>query len=127
MRLEDKTYLMRLGEQSYVDAREHTDVLARYINDCGNSFFHNDKRPDEGFALVVTKRRINAGEEVYLDYGPFYWAGVGIKKCRLSPILANSVLKGMDDDNATRDDSVEISSPSPTVGSALQGEGSTVL
>ncbi len=29
LRLRDKTYLMRLGEQCYIDAREHEHVLAR--------------------------------------------------------------------------------------------------
>lgn len=29
MRLEDKTYLMRLGEQKYVDAKDNLEVLAR--------------------------------------------------------------------------------------------------
>lgn len=29
MRLEDKSYLMRLGEQCYIDAKETLDVLAR--------------------------------------------------------------------------------------------------
>lgn len=29
MRMEDKTYLMRVGEQCYIDAKHHLDVLAR--------------------------------------------------------------------------------------------------
>lgn len=29
MRMEDKTYLMRVGEQCYIDANHHLDVLAR--------------------------------------------------------------------------------------------------
>ncbi len=30
LRLKDKSYLMRLGEQCYVDAQPHTQVFARY-------------------------------------------------------------------------------------------------
>eukprot|EP01031_Cornospumella_fuschlensis_P031357 gene31357-37896_t len=36
MRLDDKSYLMRLGEQCYIDAREDLSCYARYINDCIN-------------------------------------------------------------------------------------------
>lgn len=30
LRLEDKSYLMRLGEQCYIDAKDTLDVVARY-------------------------------------------------------------------------------------------------
>ena len=36
IKLMDKSYLMRLGEQCYVDTRENLSCLARYINDCRN-------------------------------------------------------------------------------------------
>ena len=36
IKLVDKSYLMRLGEQCYVDTRENLLCLARYINDCRN-------------------------------------------------------------------------------------------
>ena len=36
IKLTDKSYLMRLGEQCYVDTRENLSCLARYINDCRN-------------------------------------------------------------------------------------------
>ncbi|CAK9108934.1 unnamed protein product [Durusdinium trenchii] len=36
MRLENKSYLMRIGPQEYIDAREDESVLARFINDCRN-------------------------------------------------------------------------------------------
>jgi hypothetical protein len=35
-RLVDKSYLMRLGPQAYIDAKDHHSVLARYINDARN-------------------------------------------------------------------------------------------
>ena len=40
-RLPDKSYLMRLGGFTYVDARERPTCLARYINDCRNPLGHN--------------------------------------------------------------------------------------
>eukprot|EP00439_Symbiodinium_sp_Y106_P079570 s2086_g18.t1 len=72
MRLEDKSYLMR-----YIDAREDTSLIARYINDCRNPAVYNvsfEKRPGEGRALVVACRPISAGEELFVDYGRWYWA-----------------------------------------------------
>lgn len=65
MRLEDKSYLMRLGPEDYVDAREDVSVLARFINDCCLAAVYNvvfEKRPGEGRALVVATRPICAGE-----------------------------------------------------------------
>lgn len=75
--LANKAYLMRLGPQSYVDAAEHPEVLARYINDCRNPAVYNvrfEKLPEEGRALVVSCRHICAGEELFVDYGKWYWA-----------------------------------------------------
>jgi SET domain-containing protein len=97
LRLEDKSYLMRLGEQCYVDARDSFDVLARYIpssslisfvlirlffaryiNDCISPQFWNvrfDKRPAEKCAFVVAIQDIFPGDEIFVDYGRWYWAG----------------------------------------------------
>ena len=72
MRLEDHSYLMRLGAQKYVDARTRLDVAARYINDCRHPLLYNvtfDKRPQEDQALVVALQNIRAGEELFVDYG----------------------------------------------------------
>jgi hypothetical protein len=78
LRVTDKSYLMRLGPQVYVDARECLDVASRYINDCRNPAKHNvcfDKYPDSCKALVVSLRDISPGEELYVDYGRWYWLG----------------------------------------------------
>ena len=75
-RLKDKSYLMRLGSQVYIDAKDHENVLARYINDCKNQFGYNvhlKKLPDEAKALVIASRDIAPGEELYLNYGRWYW------------------------------------------------------
>lgn len=73
----DKSYLMRLGDGKYVDALYSYNVLARYINDCrGRNGGYNvvfEKRPHEDKALVIAMRDIAADEELYVDYGRFYW------------------------------------------------------
>jgi hypothetical protein len=76
IRLQDKSYLMRLGPQVYVDPYDDTTVLGRYINDPRNRLLQNvifDKRPDEQCAYIIAKRDIGAGEEIFADYGRWYW------------------------------------------------------
>lgn len=83
MRLENKSYLMRIGPQEYIDAREELEVLARFINDCRNPAVYNvrfEKRPGEGRAMVVAVRPISAGEELFVDYGRWYWASLRPKQ-----------------------------------------------
>ncbi|CAM9704175.1 unnamed protein product [Sphacelaria rigidula] len=67
---------MRLGPQSYVDALDDWGVLARYINDCRNASLYNvrfEKLPLEGKALVVALKNIEPGQEIFVDYGRWYW------------------------------------------------------
>ena len=93
MRLDDHSYLMRLGAQVYVDARTRLDVAARYINDCRHPLLYNvrfDKRPEEEQALVVATRDIHAGEELFVDYGWKYW--LALKGKRLPPRIAMKLL-----------------------------------
>ena len=93
MRLEDKSYLMRLGAQTYVDAKNDMNILARYINDCRHALLYNvhfDKRPDDKCAHVVALRDIKAGEELFVDYGWKYW--LSIKGKRLPPRIAAGIL-----------------------------------
>lgn len=76
-KLADKSYLMKLGDGKYVDALHSLDVAARYINDCrGKLGGYNvtfEKRPEEDRALVVAMRDIANGEELFVNYGRFYW------------------------------------------------------
>ena len=71
IQLKDKRYLMRLGEQCYIDALNSTSsslCLARYINDCRNSAGINvkfEKHPELGCAFVVALRDIEPGYEIY--------------------------------------------------------------
>jgi hypothetical protein len=39
MRLEDKMYLMRLGEQCYIDAKDASHVFARYFRQSFNIYY----------------------------------------------------------------------------------------
>jgi len=87
LRLQDKSYLMRLGEQCYVDARETPEILARYINDCINPAGYNVKFEKDAFnkcAQVVALRDIEAGEELFVDYGKWYWKGAAVIPTRIS-------------------------------------------
>ena len=87
LRLADKSYLMRLGEQCYVDTISNYCCKARYINDCRNPAGYNvrfDKRPEENCAYVIALRNINIGEELFVDYGKWYWAGSPIVPLRMS-------------------------------------------
>lgn len=87
LQVADKSYLMRLGEQSYVDSRECLECQARYINDCRNPCGYNvvfRKIPSEQCAMVVALRNIGIGEELFVDYGKWYWAGCSIVPSRLS-------------------------------------------
>jgi hypothetical protein len=100
LRLEDKSYLMRLGEQCYVDARASLDVIARYINDCINPAGWNvkfRKRPDEECAEVVAIRDIAAGEEIFVDYGKWYWAGLKPTRVPLRELASFVQLKDLQD------------------------------
>ncbi|CAB1105190.1 unnamed protein product [Ectocarpus sp. CCAP 1310/34] len=99
LRAPDKSYLMRLGPQVYVDALDHPEVMARYINDCRNSSLYNvafRKLPQECKALVVALKDIQPGQEIFVDYGRWYW--LSLKPTELG-----------DDGNATA--TLEPSSP----------------
>jgi hypothetical protein len=64
-------------------------VLARYINDCRNANCYNVaflKSPDERCAWVLTTRALRPHEEVYADYGRWYWAGKKPKRLIRVPL-----------------------------------------
>lgn len=75
----DKHYLMRVGPQCYVNAARNRLWLARYINDCRDSTLYNVefvKYPALRKAVVVALRDIDPGEELYVNYGRWYWLGL---------------------------------------------------
>lgn len=91
LRRANKDYLMRLGEQTYIDALAYPLCLARYINDCRNTLGYNvhfEKMASEGVALVRTTRGIDRGFEVYADYGKWYWqSAAGGERLSLSALV----------------------------------------
>ena len=87
----DKSYLMRLGEQCYVDALDNLECCARYINDCRNPLCYNatfDKCPVEHLARVVAIRDIDAGEEIFVNYGKWYWLQLSSSKLTYNEVQA---------------------------------------
>lgn len=90
MRTTDKSYLMRLGAFTYVDARESPLCLARYINDCRNPLGYNvvfHKKPADRSADVVALRDIDLGEELFADYGKWYWSGLAPSRLTLAELM----------------------------------------
>ena len=83
----DKSYLMRLGSNVYIDSLNCPLSLARYINDCRTPTGYNVtflKSPSEFCAWVISTRDIAAGEELFVDYGRWYWTGSSLKATPLS-------------------------------------------
>lgn len=75
--------------QCYVDAKGYPHVLARFINDCRNANLYNVcflKSPRERCAWVLSTRDLRPGEEVYADYGRWYWVGKTPKKLIKTPV-----------------------------------------
>ena len=102
MRLSDHNYLMRLGSQCFVDAREHMEVLARYINDHRNPSLYNVrlvKQPEQQRALVIATKSILAGDELYVDYGRWYWAGFPVRPSKLPLCVAVHLLERHNHEN----------------------------
>lgn len=89
LKLEDKSYLMRLGQQCYIDARPCPMVYARYINDCINPCGWNvefKKCPQAKCAYVVALRDILPNEEIFVDYGKWYWLSLKPNKMSITEI-----------------------------------------
>jgi len=60
----------------WIDASANLSTIARYINDCRNPIGHNTefvKQPHRHVAQVVTTRDIALHEELFINYGKFYW------------------------------------------------------
>ena len=90
MRTPDKSYLMRLGGFTYVDAKASPECLARYINDCRNPLGYNVtfvKKPEEHCADIIATRDISVGEELFADYGKWYWIGMSPNRLSLAQLL----------------------------------------
>ena len=80
------------AQTQFVDAKYDYSIKARYINDCRTSFGYNvrfDKRETD--ALVKANRTIFPGEELYVDYGKWYW--ILIPKDQVSSISLASLIE----------------------------------
>eukprot|EP00586_Coscinodiscus_wailesii_P014645 CAMPEP_0172495340 /NCGR_PEP_ID=MMETSP1066-20121228/67930_1 /TAXON_ID=671091 /ORGANISM="Coscinodiscus wailesii, Strain CCMP2513" /LENGTH=229 /DNA_ID=CAMNT_0013266927 /DNA_START=29 /DNA_END=718 /DNA_ORIENTATION=+ len=83
----DRQYLLKLQNgypknsrrnDGFIDAGPCLDVKARFINDPGNDDkinvkFEHIREPGTWFCPVVAQRDIDAGEELFISYGPRYW------------------------------------------------------
>ena len=101
MRLENKTYLMRLGPDMYLDASSSMCCSGRYINDCRNRLGYNAhfvKFPDRKIAEVRATCWIPEGAEVFVSYGRWYWGGQPAKRLRLCDLLKNQMQREEDDE-----------------------------
>ena len=99
LKLADKSYLMRLGPQCYVDARQRPEVRARYVNDCRDARAYNlefIKRPNDRKALVRATRDIAPGEELYVSYGKLYWLGADFRREPTSRLPPQEVQRTLD-------------------------------
>lgn len=72
-----RDYIMGgFGLNAHVDASQHTDVLARYLNDNFDTSKINTrfiKLESDACAMVFSTRDILKGEELYVSYGESYW------------------------------------------------------
>jgi len=74
-RLKDRGYLMAILEGIFVDPGPVHRIKARYINDPLNEDVVNCMyEPHRLCAIVVAKRGIRPGEELFASYGDGYWA-----------------------------------------------------
>jgi len=70
-------YCLFLNLIRHVDALNHPEVLARYINDSPDRDAINvrfQRLPKQRKATVIALRYIKAGEELFVSYGRGYWA-----------------------------------------------------
>ena len=71
----DRSYLLLLHGDNFVDSGPLLHIKARYINDPLNENYVNCKFvPEQGRAAVVAIRDIEIGEELFVSYGPGYWS-----------------------------------------------------
>ena len=69
-------YIILRRLQNYIDSYENIYSFERYINDCCNMDAYNVtflKSPSECCAWVISCKSIQIGEELFVDYGNWYW------------------------------------------------------
>ena len=92
-------HMLVLGKDVYVDSLYCPHSLARFINDCRTPSGHNVmfiKSAAEGCAWVIATRDIQKDEEIFVDYGRWYWAL--LKPTTLSYFRHNKLIRSLVDD-----------------------------
>ncbi len=80
--LSDKSYLLNISGDKFVDPGPLLSVKARYINDPLNPAAVNCEfvpDPEKFRCAVVATRDIKANEEIFVSYGDFYWSRQSIR------------------------------------------------
>lgn len=73
LRTKDWEYVY--GEDIFIDAGPHPNVLARHINHhFDRTKINCDFIERDGKVFIEALRDINADEEIYADYGELYWS-----------------------------------------------------
>lgn len=75
--LQDKSYLLNVAADIFVDPGPLLAIKARYINDPLNEDAVNCvfiPEPEHFRCAVVAKRDISPGEELFVSYGECYWS-----------------------------------------------------
>lgn len=75
--MEDREYVICAGRINlHIDAANHPEVLARYVNDNSNKNALNAefvKIKDEGRVLLRAVAEVSKGAEIYASYGEVFW------------------------------------------------------
>jgi hypothetical protein len=75
--VKDKSYLMLVDGQLFVDAGPIHQIKARYINDPLNEMLYNCTcipDPKQFRCAVTALRDVEHGEELFISYGEMYWS-----------------------------------------------------
>jgi hypothetical protein len=76
-------YVIKLFDDVYRNAKEETEELGKYIQDCIIMESVNCKMvvdPLDDTVGIYSTRRISVGEELYLSYGSAYWYDIRLFK-----------------------------------------------
>jgi hypothetical protein len=74
LRTRDRTYLLMRHLNCFLDCKPHPEVVGRYVNHHFDPHCRNVEFDElDGEIWYVATCDIRAGEELFVDYGSFYW------------------------------------------------------